>query len=46
MRQNSGKKLFYVIAGLLAAVLLWTISREIPFTPETVEQPLENTFAD
>ena len=45
MRQKSSKTWFYVIAAVVTAAVLWVISREIPFTPEKVEQPLENTFA-
>ncbi len=46
MRQKSnGKILFYTVAAIIAALVLWVVSREIPFTPEKVEQPIENTFA-
>lgn len=46
MRQKgNGKIWFYAAAAVVAALVLWVISREIPFTPETVEQPIENTFA-
>lgn len=46
MRQKgNGKIWFYAEAAVVAALVLWVISREIPFTPETVEQPIENTFA-
>ena len=46
MRQKgNGKIWFYAAAVVVAALVLWVISREIQFTPETVEQPIENTFA-
>lgn len=43
MRQKGNGKIS--AAAVVAALVLWVISREIPFTPETVEQPIENTFA-
>ncbi len=45
MNQKSGKKWLYIILIIIIAIILWTISQEIPFTPETVQQPIENTFA-
>ncbi len=45
MRQKgNGKILIYTIAAIIAATVLWVISREIPFAPERVEQPIENVF--
>ncbi len=47
MRQQShGKMWLYVVLVAVAALALWAISNDIPFTPETVEQPIENTFAN
>ena len=37
---------FYVVGVVILAVLLWFVSREIPFEPKRVEQEIENTFAD
>lgn len=45
-KQSNGKLWLYVILAIVLIAVLWGVSREIPFTPETVEQPLENTFAD
>lgn len=45
MRQKNNKIWFYAVIALGVAAVLWAVSREIPFTPQTVEQPLENTFA-
>ncbi len=45
MRQKSSKGWIYVVLAVVAALALWAVSRDMPFTPERVEQPLENTFA-
>lgn len=45
-QQSNGKIWLYVLLIVIAAAVLWGVSHEIPFTPETVEQPIENTFAD
>lgn len=45
MRQKNNRFWVYVILALILAVVVWVVSREIPFKAETVEQPLENTFA-
>lgn len=45
MRQKESKKWLYIVAAALLAALLWGLSREMPLTTETVEQPLENSFA-
>ena len=35
----------YILAGIAVAGLFWLVSQEMPFSEETVEQPLDNTFA-
>gem|GEM_PF-718900 len=47
MRNNNkkvGKSMFYLFAGLILAVLLWIMSREMPISQESVEEPLKNTL--
>ena len=45
-QQNNGKLWLYALMIIVIAAVLWAVSREIPFTPETVEQTLDNPFAN
>lgn len=35
----------YVLVAVLLVGLFWVMSKDMPFNEETVEQPIENTFA-
>ncbi len=45
MRQKSSKGWIYVVLAVVLVLALWAVSRDMPFIPEKVEQPLGNMFA-
>ncbi|MBR1648767.1 MAG: hypothetical protein IJ689_04110 [Alphaproteobacteria bacterium] len=45
LEHKKNRTWIYVLLIVAAAGALWMLSQEMPFTEETVEQPLVNNFA-